>query len=412
MNLLFLDCGMGAAGDMLTAALLELFPDPDAVLAELNGLGVPGVCYAREITQKCGITGTHMHVYVGDTEEDEHMHGHHHHDHHHDHEHAHDHHHDHEHSHHDHHHSGMEEILHWISHIHTSEAVKDRIRSVYETIARAESKVHNTPMEHIHFHEVGSLDALADVTAVCYLMDKLGNPVVHATPVHVGSGRVSCAHGILPVPAPATAEILKGVPIYGGSVTGELCTPTGAALLKQFVSSFDGMPVMTMEAVGYGMGKKDFAIANCVRAVLGSSGKKSEEVAELSCNLDDMTGEDIGYAMEKLLDAGALDVFTQPIGMKKNRPGVLLTVLCRPEEKQRFAELLFCHTTTLGIRESILGRYTLERSFRDTEVSGETVRIKTASGYGARRSKPEYEDLVKIAEKRNLPLSEVRELLK
>ena len=198
MKTLYLDLGMGAAGDMLTAALLELFPDPDAMVAKLNALGVPGVRFEREKAVKCGITGTHMRVLVGDAEEHEHMH------HHHDQEH--------------HHHGGMEEIGHWISHIQASDTVKANIHAVYRTIARAESHVHGVQMEDIHFHEVGTLDALADVSAVCYLMEALGNPRVVASPVHVGSGHVWCAHGILPVPAPATAEILKGVPIYGGQI--------------------------------------------------------------------------------------------------------------------------------------------------------------------------------------------------
>ena len=343
MRILYLDCGMGAAGDMLTAALLELFPEPDKMVAKLNALGVPGVTYVREATQKCGITGTHMHVYVGGTEEGAQPHTHH--------------------GDHAHHHSSMEQLDHWIAHIQASDAVKANIHAVYDRIAQAESAVHGVTMEEIHFHEVGSLDALADVTAVCYLMEQLGNPTVYASPVHVGSGHVSCAHGILPVPAPATAEILRGIPIYGGQIQGELCTPTGAALLKQFVTSFGDMPVMTPTAIGYGMGKKDFAIANCVRAVLGSSGSEGEDaIVELSCNLDDMTGEDIGFAMEQLLAAGAADVFTSPISMKKNRPGCLLTVLCQENRREEMVALLFRHTTTLGIRETRHRRYILHRS--------------------------------------------------
>ena len=315
MKTLYLDCGMGAAGDMLTAALLELFPNPQAMVDKLNELGIPGVRFQRELTQKCGIQGTHIHVYVGDTEEDEHIHDHHSHDHH------------------EHHHSGMAEIEHWISHIHASDAVKENIRTVYNRIAQAESLVHGTTIQEIHFHEVGTLDALADVTAVCYLMEQLGNPRVYASPVHVGSGHVYCAHGILPVPAPATAEILKGIPIYSGQIQGELCTPTGAALLKQFVVEFGDMPVMVPQAVGYGMGKKDFAMANCVRAVLGETGSGKDRIVELSCNLDDMTGEDMGFATEQLFSAGAVDVFTTPIYMKKNRPAWMLTVLCREEQR-------------------------------------------------------------------------------
>lgn len=398
MRTLFLDCGMGAAGDMLTAALLELFPDPDALVAELNDLHVPGVRYERETTQKCGITGTHMHVLVDGTEEGEHHH--HHHDR------------DHEH-HHDHHHGSMHEIEHWIDHMHTSDTVKENVWQVFHRIAQAESQVHGVDVEHIHFHEVGSLDALADVTAVCYLMNKLheeyGVQKVVSTPVHVGSGHVFCAHGILPVPAPATALLLKGVPIYGGQIQGELCTPTGAALLKQFVTSFGDMPVLTPEAVGYGMGKKDFAMANCVRAVLSAAeAEGTEQILELSCNLDDMTAEDIGFAMEQLLDMGALDVFTQSIGMKKNRPGTMLTVLCRPEQEKSLTAALFRHTTTLGVRKSSLTRSYLTRCTEQVQTPYGSIRKKISEGFGVRREKLEYEDLRRICLEQGIALGELR----
>ena len=389
MNILYLDCGMGAAGDMLTAALLELFPHPEKMVEALNTLGVPGVRYQRELTQKCGITGTHMHVYVGDTEEGEHSH-----------------------AHHDHPHSSMEQLEHWIGHIQASNGVKNNIRAVYNRIAQAESAVHGVSIQEIHFHEVGSLDALADVTAVCYLMEQLGNPTVYASPVHVGSGHVSCAHGILPVPAPATAEILKGIPIYGGQILGELCTPTGAALLKQFVAEFGNMPVMTPQAVGYGMGKKDFAMANCVRAVLGSDSRDgTDSIVELRCNLDDMTAEDIGFAMEQLLRAGAPEVFSTPIGMKKNRPGTMLTVLCRADQREEMVRLLLRHTSTLGIRESVCRRFTLTRREETVDTPYGKVRCKISEGYGVCRRKPEYDDLSAIAEAQQLPLSEIRRSL-
>lgn len=389
MNILYLDCGMGAAGDMLTAALLELFPHPEKMVEALNALGVPGVRYQRELTQKCGITGTHMHVYVGDTEEGEHSH-----------------------AHHDHPHSSMEQLEHWIGHIQASDGVKNNIRAVYNRIAQAESAVHGVSIQEIHFHEVGSLDALADVTAVCYLMEQLGNPTVYASPVHVGSGHVSCAHGILPVPAPATAEILKGIPIYGGQILGELCTPTGAALLKQFVAEFGNMPVITPQAVGYGMGKKDFAMVNCVRAVLGSDSRDgTDSIVELRCNLDDMTAEDIGFAMEQLLRAGAPEVFTTPIGMKKNRPGTMLTVLCRADQREEMVRLLLRHTSTLGIRESVCRRFTLTRREETVDTPYGKVRCKISEGYGVCRRKPEYDDLSAIAEAQQLPLSEIRRSL-
>ena len=397
MKTLYLDCGMGAAGDMLTAALLELFDEPNKMVRELAKLQIPGVRFLAERTQKCGIYGTHMRVIVWDMEEDEHLHSHHHH---HDHDHGHDHHHDHT-------HGGMADIAHIISHLNISDKVRRDVLAVYDLIAQAESHAHGVPVNQIHFHEVGTMDAIADVTAVCYLMDKLGIDKVYASPVHVGSGQVRCAHGILPVPAPATAHILRGVPIYGGEIKGELCTPTGAALLKHFVSEFGKMPPMTVDAVGYGMGTKDFPAANCVRAMLGHTDDSHDSITELSCNLDDMTGEEIGFAMEQLLAAGALDVYTTAIGMKKNRPATMLTVLCRNEQKEEMVRLIFRHTTTLGIREAEFSRYTLQRHFETVETTYGPVRRKVVSGYGVTRSKAEYEDLAKIAREQGKGLREL-----
>ena len=397
MKTLYLDCGMGAAGDMLTAALLELFDEPNKMVRELAKLQIPGVRFLAERTQKCGIYGTHMRVIVWDMEEDEHLHSHHHH---HDHDHGHDHHHAHT-------HGGMADIAHIISHLNISDKVRRDVLAVYDLIAQAESHAHGVPVNQIHFHEVGTMDAIADVTAVCYLMDKLGIDKVYASPVHVGSGQVRCAHGILPVPAPATAHILRGVPIYGGEIKGELCTPTGAALLKHFVSEFGKMPPMTVDAVGYGMGTKDFPAANCVRAMLGHTDDSHDSITELSCNLDDMTGEEIGFAMEQLLAAGALDVYTTAIGMKKNRPATMLTVLCRNEQKEEMVRLIFRHTTTLGIREAEFSRYTLQRHFETVETPYGPVRRKVVSGYGVTRSKAEYEDLAKIAREQGKGLREL-----
>ncbi len=261
MKTIYLDCNMGAAGDMLSAALLELLPEDERAefVDGLNALGLPGVEFTAQPSVKCGITGTHMHVTVnGHAEGEEHRH---HHEHGHEHGHT-----------HEHHHSGMHDIEHIVSgHLNIPEKVKSDILAVYKLIAEAESHAHGVPVSEIHFHEVGTMDAVADVTAVCLLMDRLSPGQVIVSPVHVGSGQVRCAHGILPVPAPATAHILTGAPIYGGRIKGELCTPTGAALLRHFADSFGDMPVMTLLRVGYGMGTKDFEAANCVRAMLGEA---------------------------------------------------------------------------------------------------------------------------------------------
>lgn len=404
MKTLYLDCSMGAAGDMLAAALLELLPDPDAFVAELNALAIPDVKFSRETSVKCGITGTHLQVTVHGEEEGAHDHHHaHSHDHHHDHAHAH--HHDHAHSHH--HHASLHDIEHIVrGHLSLPATVADNVMAVYHLIADAESKAHGKPVSEIHFHEVGTMDAIADITAVCLLMHRLAPDEIIVSPVHVGSGQVHCAHGILPVPAPATATILQDVPIYGGSIQGELCTPTGAALLKHFANSFGDMPVMRTSAIGYGMGQKDFPAANCVRALLGERSAASDDVIELCCNIDDMTGEAIGYAFDKLFAAGALDVYTIPIGMKKSRPGHLLHVICREADKDALVRALFAHTTTIGIRENRFRRYTLDRRIETIETADGPVRRKCSTGYGVSREKFEHDDLARIADAQGLSLRE------
>lgn len=404
MKTLYLECTMGAAGDMLTAALLELTEDRQAFIDKMNALGLPGVTVAAEPAVKCGITGTHMKVTVnGAEEESEDVHDGHHHDHHHDHDH--DHHHDHEHHHH---HASVADIEALIDGLKVSDKVKADAKAVYALIADAESRVHGRPVSEIHFHEVGTMDAAADVIGVCLLMEQLAPEQVIVSPVHTGSGHVHCAHGILPVPAPATALLLEGIPSYGGQVKGELCTPTGAALLRYFASRFGDRPVMATAAVGYGMGKKDFEQANCLRAFLGESEGQREQITKLECNLDDMTGEEIGFALEQLFKAGARDAWTQAVGMKKSRPGVLLSVVCLPEDADGLAAVMMKYTSTLGIRRQDLSRYTLRRGIETVGTPYGEVRVKRASGMGVERAKPEYDDLAALAEKHGVPLETIR----
>ena len=383
MKTLYIDCGMGAAGDMLTAALLELHPDREGFLQKLNGLGIPGVVFIAERSTKCGINGTHIRVAVHGEEETEHMHDHHHH------------------------HGSMEDIRSIVSRLRIPTTVKLDILAVYEEIAQAESHVHGVPVDQIQFHEVGTMDAIADITAVCLLIHELKLDQILASAVHVGSGQVRCAHGILPVPAPATAHILRNVPIYGGNIQGELCTPTGAALLKHFVTQFGDMPAMKVKTIGYGIGKKNFERANCVRVLLGETQEKPEGIWELNCNVDDMTGEQIGFALEILMELGALDVFTIPIGMKKSRPGILLTVLCKEADKEKMVSLIFKHTTTLGIREKFCSRYTLRRKVETVGTPYGVIRKKVSAGYGIQRSKYEYEDVACAAKANNLSIAQV-----
>lgn len=408
MKQLYLDLGMGAAGDMLTAALLELCPHKDGIIKKLNSLNIPGVHYEREIMKKSAICGTHMHVIVNGSEEEcghEHEEGHH------------------EHSHH--HHISMSDIGEIVSKLNTSEKIKKQILDVYNIIADAESRVHGEPVSQIHFHEVGNMDAIADVAAVCILINELNIGKIVVSPVHTGSGFVMCAHGKLPVPAPATALILEGVPYYSDGLKGELCTPTGAALIKYFADDFSDMPAMVVEKTGYGFGKKEFERLNCVRALLGTafqcsevtsecdnSCEKTDKVVELACNIDDMTAEEIGFATEKLLEAGALDVYTISAYMKKNRPGTVICCLCHEDEREKFAKIMFKYTTTIGVRQYNCDRYILSRKTENIETDYGNVRVKKTSGYGVEREKMEYDDLSNIANKRQKSVFEVKHDIK
>lgn len=383
MKTLYIDCAMGCAGDMLTAALLELHPDRDGFIARMNdALGGKAVLSAKP-DRKCGVMGTHVTVLINGDEEGEP-------------------------ERHHHHHTSVAEITEFIDTVPLADEVKDNAKAVYTHIAEAESRVHGHPIENIHFHEVGSLDALADVLSVCELMHELAPDKVLASPVNVGSGFVKCTHGVLPVPAPATELILRGVPIYSGQIKSELCTPTGAALLKHFAEDFVPMPVLKVERVGYGTGKKDFEAANVVRVLLGETEAECEQIVELACNLDDMTPEELGFTMEELFRLGALDVYFTSIGMKKSRPGVMLTCMCRSDKRDEMLRCIFKHTTTLGVREYVCNRYNLTRSIDTVQTEYGAVRIKKAEGYGVKRSKAEYDDLAKLARENDTTIAEIR----
>ncbi len=413
MKILYLDCSMGAAGDMLAAALYELCPDQAGFLQTLNSAGIPGLAAHAERDGRGGVSGCRFRVRIDGAEEEAAVPepGHENHDHgpEHQHENRHEQHHEHHHEHgHSHAHSTLTDIRTLIAGLRLPQQVKDDIAAVYGLIAEAESAVHGEPVEQVHFHEVGALDAVADMVGVCALMEEIAPERVAVSPVHVGCGQVNCAHGTLPVPAPATALILEGVPIYGGEIRGELCTPTGAALLRHFADEFGAMPPMAVSRVGYGMGTKDFRWANCVRVMLGESEPEIGDAAELCCNLDDMTGEEIAFAAERLREAGALDVWTQPIQMKKGRPGTLLACLCDPGREREFAALMLKHTATLGVRCRALRRYTLEREAVTLDTPYGPVRAKRSSGYGVTRVKPEFDDLAGIARREGLPVRDVQ----
>ena len=431
MKTLYLECNMGAAGDMLMGALYELLEDKAGFLDTMNRL-IPGVTVEAQSAVTCGIRGTHMavtvhgeeehshdvalghsgdavHEHVHETAHDEAHHDHAH-EHHHDHEHEHDHEHSHDHGHHHHHHTAPADINAILDTLAVPEEVRANARAVYGRIADAEAKAHGVPVTEIHFHEVGALDAIADVTGVCLALHLLRPDRIVVSPVHVGSGQVRCAHGVMPVPAPATANLLSGIPSYSGDIRGELCTPTGAALLAHFGQSFGPQPMMTVRQVGNGLGTKEFPAANCVRAFWGEEAAQTREVvSELCCHIDDMTAEALGFAMERLQEAGALDVSAAPILMKKGRPATALTALCRAEDEARLAEAVLRETSTLGVRVHPCARYTLTPSLRQVETAYGPIAIKCGDGCGIHREKPEYQDVADAARKAGIPFRQVWE---
>lgn len=421
MRTLYIECKMGAAGDMLMASLYELLEDKQGFLDTMNGLGLPGVRLEAQKSSSCGIAGTHMKVTVHGEEEHEPAEGHDHEhnedaDHEHDStgEHSHEHGHDHD---HEHHHATPGHIADLINGLKLPEKVKGQARAVYRAIAEAEARAHGCPVGDVHFHEVGALDAVADVTGVCYALYLLKPERIVVSPIHVGSGTVRCAHGVMPVPAPATAALLTGVPIYGGAIQEELCTPTGAALLAHFADSFGEMPLMAVKDTGIGIGTKTFEQANCVRAFLGEEKEETEDmILELVCNIDDMTPEALAFACTRLMELGALDVYTVAGTMKKGRPGHVLTVLCRPEKEEELARHILTQTTTNGLRVRRCRKYFLAPGMGKVRTRWGDVRVKTAKGYGITHMKPEYEDVAEVARREKLPYQrverEVRKRLK
>ena len=408
---------MGAAGDMLAGALVSLLSkeEQESFIKMINNIGVDGVKVSLSDDAKCGITGKHFKVEIDGVEE--HSHDVHEHEHHHEHEQEHGHHHEHGDGHNDndnhgHHHHGTGPFPKELEAVAEKLNCPNDIQKVYELLAEAEAKVHGKDVSEIHFHEVGMKDALIDIASVVYLMNKLKVDKVVVSPVNVGFGKVKCAHGILPVPAPATAELVKGIPTYAGRFEGELLTPTGAALLKYYADEFSYQPLMNVIKCGYGTGNKNFESANVVKAVLGEVTDEliSENVIELNCNVDDMSAEDMAYATKALIENGAKDAFVTPVIMKKGRSGMLLTVLCSAIDKERFVSLIFKHTSTIGIRVKENERIILNRHEETVHTKLGDVRVKYSEGYGVKREKPEFEDLRKLAEENNISVAEARKI--
>ena len=432
---LIIDGTSGISGDMTVAALLDLGASEEHLRDQLATLPVGGFEIAVTRVNKHGIDACDFDVQLAEELENHdhdmvwlygneagtehtHEHEHYHHDHgEHEHEHCHEHDHEahghghegHHHAHH-HHHRSLADVTAIIDDSQLSDGAKRRALAIFTALAAAEAKAHGCPVGDVHFHEVGALDAVADVTAVCLLMEWLGADRVAASPVNLGGGQVKCAHGVLPVPAPATAWLVRDIPCYGGDVQTELCTPTGAALLRTFASSFGPMPAMTVKAVGVGAGNKDFAAANVVRAFLGETGESgaSDQVVELACNLDDMTGEAIAYAAGVLLAAGALDVYTEAIQMKKNRPAVKLCCLCRPADAERLSQLMLAHTTSWGVRRCAMERVVQPRECRRVETPYGPVDVKFAPGAQG-KAKAEFDQAAAAAAAAGVPLETVLE---
>ncbi len=378
----YFDCFSGISGDMCLGAIVDAGVPLDAIRDALAGLPLSGYSLEAEPVVRAGMAATHVRVKL------------------------------HEHEHHP--HRGLADVLAVIESGGLPDEVVERSSAVFRALAEVEAKVHDTDVDSIHFHEVGAVDAICDIVGTVVGLRELGIDALKFSTVMLGGGTVRAAHGVLPVPAPATAELLKGLPTAGGPVDFELTTPTGAAILKALGEPSPHWPQMTVDAVGYGAGSRDFeSLPNLLRLAVGSTQPTGQTEADhvwvLKANLDDMTGEEIGYCTEKLMAAGALDAFTTPVQMKKNRPGVLLTVLCPPEALAPMEGLLWRHTSTLGVRRSLWQRSKLRRETVVVETAWGEVRVKIAYlGDEAVRCEPEYEDCRALADAHDVSLREVR----
>jgi hypothetical protein len=429
MRIAYLECFSGVSGDMFLGALVDAGVPPLVLQETVAALGVGARLEISRVVRS-GISATKVDVWVAgekDMPREEywakqdaaHSHSH---DHHHEEEHSHDH----PHAHgeslragvpapHTHSHRGLSEIRKIILAASISDSAKKTAISIFEALGTAEAKIHNTPLESIHFHEVGAVDAIVDIVCAAVGAEALGVDEIVCSSLNVGSGTVQCAHGSFPVPAPATVELLKDAPIYSLGVQAELVTPTGAAIVKTLARRFSDFPEMRVEKSAYGAGARDFpGRPNVLRIVIGEAISKlaaktnSETIAVLEANLDDLNPQVFGYVMDRLLEEGALDVFAMPVQMKKNRPGTLLTVLCKPEGAEKLTQLIFSETTTLGVRRREESRQTLARRWESVRTAWGEVRIKIASMNGTVTNyAPEYEDCRRIAAEHHVPLKTV-----
>ncbi len=384
MRTLFLECNAGASGDMILGALTDLLKDPAELGAMLESSGIPGVRCEIETSDRSSITGTSVRILVDGVEEGTPG----------------------EKKHHEHHSLG--DVMGIIAGLKVSDRVKKDASEIYSIIAEAESQVHGKPISEVHFHEVGALDAIADIVGVCLLVEKLAPEQIISSPLRTGYGTVECAHGVLPVPAPATANILKGMPVYAGDEEGEFTTPTGAAIIKHFAARYAQMPVMEYEDCGIGFGKKSSKTANMLRAYIGEAEEAMPTVTEIRTDIDDMTPEDLGGIIDLLMASGALDASICPVIMKKSRPGYILSCICRDEDTDDMAMIILAHTSSVGLRFHRCQRYEMKPSFIKYRTDFGDVRIKISEGYGLRKWKPEHDDMTKAAITNGVTVDEVR----
>ena len=428
-KILYLDCFSGASGDMLLGALLDGGAPFDELARVVESLGLDGVSIARERVDRSGIGATKFRVAVGgappdprhDQQHDQRQPDHHHHDH----GHTDHHHHDHDHSHsHDagggrqHHHRGLSEITAIVDRAALSAAARARAAGLFRRLAEVEAGIHGVPVEEVHLHEVGAIDSIVDITLTVAAMERLAPDRVVASPLNVGSGTVVCEHGELPVPAPATVELLAGAPIYAKGPPVELVTPTGALLVTAYADAYGALPPMRVERIGYGAGDRDLpARPNVLRALFGEADEAetetaaSERVVVLECEIDDMNPQLYGVLMERLTEAGAFDVFYAPIQMKKNRPGTLVTVVAPPARHEALAGVLFAESTTIGVRVTETARERLDREVVTVESPIGPVRVKVARRGGVVvNAAPEFEDCARLAAERGLPVKAAQAL--
>lgn len=441
MKILYLDLLSGIAGDMFIAALLDLGVDAGQLERELKKLKLDGYHLHISRQQKSSIAGVKFDVHLAHDHEHGHSHEHEHHDHESAcgiqlHEHGHAHHHEHGNAHHDPRHEeqrNFSEIKQLISRSKLSAWVKQKSIAVFQRIAEAEGKIHGLPPNEVHFHEVGAVDSIVDIVGAAIALEQLGQPRVFASPVVEGTGWIDCAHGKFPVPAPATLAILgaRKIPVSQCDEPHELVTPTGAALLAEFVESFGAMENLVVEKIGFGLGTRENQTRpNLLRAIFGTKSKagsapkpatfneqpatnldwETDRVAVLETNLDDCPGEILGAFVETALAAGALDVFHTPIQMKKNRPGVLLTILCVEADADKFGEMLLRETTAFGVRKTIAERRKLRREFAKvkTDFGNVTVKIGRLGGKVVQAA-PEFESAKKLADQAGVPVKRVFE---